>query len=314
MECDFERLDFGSRCRRCGLFVPTDRRVESECSGRPLQSSRRDAGHGSREGCTDCEERRAWRDRLAGAMPVIETRSLIYHVAPLEANEHWRANVARLRDRLGLFNGRRIVAVAQGEGLHSIDVVRSEFGDAAESIEWLPVANDRRLREVASFRILLEAVATTEPHVGIFYAHTKGNSTADGQRGAMLWRNTMYHSLLKHYRSATQLLRRHPCVGTTKIVWPPGVRSPFPGGLNVGNWMFAGTFFWFRADCVFSHARWRDVPDDRYGAEAWLSMLFDDAAGRSLYQPWPERQHPAPNPYDPSLYPASLADDTHCAD
>jgi predicted O-methyltransferase YrrM len=66
--------------------------------------------------------------------------------------------------------------------------------------------------------------------------------------------------------------------------------------------MFAGTFFWFRNDLVFSHPDWRRIAPDRYGAEAWPSSLFTVSEGFSVYQLWPETLYPLPNPYNPAIY------------
>jgi hypothetical protein len=73
--------------------------------------------------------------------------------------------------------------------------------------------------------------------------------------------------------------------------------------------MFAGTFFWFRNDEVFSHPRWSEVASDRYAAEAWLSTLFKPDDGASVYQRWPENMYPPPSPYDPAVYERPYEDD-----
>jgi len=231
--------------------------------------------------------------------PSVRLLNLLYHVCPLKSNDVWQANVRQVVRRLGIFNGRKLVAVAVGEKLHGVDVVRRAFDDP--SIEYLAIPNDKELREVASFLPLLEAVESTNPEEASFYGHTKGNSTRDNALGAEMWRNQMYHSLLDGVNACRDLLWTHPCVGTHKMQYPPEM-VPFPSKLKHGNWLFAGTFFWFRHQDVYAHPKWRDVPRDRYGAEAWLSGLFDAHQAASVFQPWPASEFPTPSPYDPALY------------
>lgn len=281
-------------CHDCEHFGRT------RCAVIDLGCSRtfRDALQGSESKCPE----RKWRTPRGRRMivyPSVRLLNLLYHVCPLKSNDVWRANVRQVVRRLGIFNGRKVVAVATGEKLHGVEVVRRAFDDPA--IEYLEIPNDKELREVASFVPLLEAVESTNPEEASFYAHTKGNSTRDNALGAEMWRNQMYHSLLDGVSVCRDLLWTHPCVGTHKMQYPPEM-VPFPSKLKHGNWFFAGTFFWFRHQDVYAHPKWRDVPRDRYGAEAWLSGLFDVRQAASVFQPWPASEFPTPSPYDPALY------------
>ncbi len=236
-------------------------------------------------------------------------RNLIYHVCPLTANDLWRKNIAQLQRRLDVFNGRKIIAIATGTECCKAMVVRESLKDTG--CEFLELPNDRELREVATFLPLLISVADPDPRQATFYAHTKGNSTDGSVEGSMYWRNAMYHHLLDRVDDCMEELETHACCGTHKMIWGlRGQGAPYPSGLNHGGWMLAGTFFWFRNDRVFNHHRWRHVPADRYGAEAWLSGLFHWSEAASVYQLWDEYEYPAPapNPYDPSLYPDPIPD------
>jgi hypothetical protein len=227
-------------------------------------------------------------------------KSLIYHVCPLRNNDIWRRNLQQLLWRIELFDGKRVIAVAHdgGERLHDPDEVAAMFSGVRATL--LRRRNDRHLREVASFRDLLEEVKDLGPDNAVFYAHTKGNSTTESVEGATYWRNMMYHELLDEHERCMRLLEAYDAVGTTKIVWPRGFRSPYPSRLEHGSWMFAGTFFWFHAHTVFSRPNAMYVPQDRYGAEAWLSGILDASEAKSVFQPWLEDQFP--NPYDPRWY------------
>jgi len=287
-----------SICRWCTALMPPRRDAAIRC--------RRDGG------CVD-KAVGCFRERMTDAAGVcpddewnkptqpIRVRNLIYHVYASKANDLWRMNVRQLVRRWHVFNGRQVIAIATGPGIHPPDVVKSEFFNPP-GVEWLEIPNDARLREVATFLPLLEAIQSTSADEASFYAHTKGNSTADDAQGAMRWRNMMYSRLLDEPATIMEQLRTAPCVGTTKIVWRRGDRGPYPTALRYGNGMIARTFFWFRHDRVFGHPRWGKVPDDRYGAEAWLSGLFADHEGISVNQPWPAPDYPSPNPYTPALY------------
>lgn len=237
--------------------------------------------------------------------PVPTVRNLTYHVCPLKSNEIWRFNIRSLLQRSDLFNGKRVIAIAVGEGLHEPGVIREAFGGGPW--RFIEIPNDRELREVATFLPLLEAVANTNDCEATFYAHTKGNSTADSALGATYWRNAMYHHLLDRWEECMKELEYHYFVGTHKMVWPENIRSPFPTAEVIdpliGNWMHAGTFYWFRHDRVFNRPDWKNILRDRYGAEAWPSIVCPDhRQAKSMFQPWPEDVYPTPNPYNPATY------------
>lgn len=237
---------------------------------------------------------------------------LIYHVYPARSNELWRANLAQLTRRWDVFDGRRIVAVATGPSTHTVDEVARELGESRHC-ELLESTNDPRLREVATFPLLLSRVYTTESDA-VFYAHTKGNTNPGvgtggfgregSHEGIRRWRNAMYAHLLDDVARIKTELRDHPAVGACQATWSARAGTPYPSRLRWGNWMFCGTFFWFRADAVFTNPDWRKIPDDRYGAEAWLSGLFPMEACASVYQPFAPAKFP--NPYDARLHPATV--------
>jgi hypothetical protein len=238
------------------------------------------------------------RDPAAGrvALPPITRRNLLFHVY---AAGQWRWHVERLAAAMDQFNGRRIVALAMANETESPEIVRAAFGPKRHSIEFIEVKNDARLREVASFRRLLAEVSSTRPHEAAFYGHTKGNTTADNPLGAELWTRTMYRVLLDDPSRIGEVLRYWPAAGMNVLHW--SAEAPYPSQLAHGNWMFGGTFFWFRHDAIFTQD-WNSVPDDRYGAEAWLSGILPFASGWSAYQAWPETLYPTPSPYDPWMY------------
>ncbi|MCI0358633.1 MAG: hypothetical protein L0211_09125 [Planctomycetaceae bacterium] len=240
--------------------------------------------------------------------PPVTVRNLIYHVCPLVANDGWRHNVHQLLKRARLFNGRRVVAIACGDGTAKPSVVRRAFEQAGGRWDFIELPNDPVLREVVSFLPLLISVSDPSQDQATFYAHTKGNSTEQDRSAAIYWRNMMYHELLDSWQECVDDLRFYAAIGTQLMCWPPDT-PPYPTRLRHGTWMFSGTFFWFRNSAVFSHPHWRSVPADRYGAEAWLSGLFPVHAVKSRWQAWPPGSYPTPSPYEPILYSEPIADD-----
>lgn len=228
-------------------------------------------------------------------MPPIDRLNLIYHVYSPLANDVWRKNLRQLRRRLHVFNGRRVVSIATGPDLACPRAVKAELGEAAA--EYLEVPNDRSVGEVAAFGRLLAAVRNTHANEATFYAHAKGTgNTREDAKAIEYWRNAMYHALLDDPQEVRETLRKFPCVGCFKMIHPAHA-NVYPSGLDWGKWHYSGTYFWFRHDRTFGNSRWPFVPHDYYGAEAWLSGLFEAHEAASLHQPWPADQQPAPNPY-----------------
>jgi hypothetical protein len=225
--------------------------------------------------------------------------NLIYHVCPLRTNDGWKDNLWEVIKRWSVFTGRKVLAIATGEDLHEPETVKQLINRS--DAEYLLVPNDKELREVASFLPLLETIQSTDPSEASFYSHTKANSTADNAQGAWLWALAMYRHLLDRPEEIRELLRTFAAVGCCKMVWPKGTVAPYPTRLAVGNWMFAGTFFAFRHNRVFTK-NWRSIPSDRYAAEAWLSTMFEESECVSVYQPFDFSQYPTPTPYDPSMH------------
>lgn len=211
--------------------------------------------------------------------------NLLYHVYPNAANEVWLDNVRQLRQRMGIFNGRKVVAIATGPGLVDPDRVQEAF-DAPE-VEYLLVPNDRDVGQVASYPQLLASVQSKDPNEASFYAHTKG--AANGREDPLAieqWRNAMYASLLDGNDQVRGSLRRFAAVGACKMLHP--ATAVFPSRIPWSHWHFAGTFFWFRHDRVFGDFRWPFIPHDYFGVEAWLGGFLAPDEACSLLQPRPE--------------------------
>jgi ubiquinone/menaquinone biosynthesis C-methylase UbiE len=236
----------------------------------------------------------------------IRTFNLIYHIAPFSRNDAWRKNVRQLLRRMHVFNGKRVVAIATGQGLDAPELVQQEF--TGHNVTFITRPNDFRLREVATFLPLLEAVCSTADDEATFYAHAKGVASGGDPKAVTYWRNSMYHALLDDLPKIKAALADHPCVGTHRRHHPTG-RYPefgnipvFPDGNADSTWHFAGTFFWFRNRDVFSHPRWREIRPTGYFAEAYLSMLFSYEQSCCVLMDNPS------DPYDAGTYPEKIPD------
>ena len=290
-----------AQCESCDLFDEVNRNCTHPLCGCAIKKSR------------SIVDALGWASK---ACPIgrwlyqpITKRNLIYHICPLTENDGWLHNLKQLLARWEVFNGRRVIAINTGEGLAPVsEVLEVRSG---RDFDFFTVENDRVLREVVSFRRLLEQVCSLNSDEATFYAHTKGNSTAADMRGEIRWRNAMYRHLLDvSFSKSMKLLRDHVFVGCHKMVWGDR-KPPYPSGLDHGRWFLAGTFFWFRNDMVFGNPKWQDIPADRYGAEAWPAGIVDEHAAVSVYQKYPEHQTYTriDNPYNPSLYDGEGLDD-----
>lgn len=240
------------------------------------------------------------------AIRLTDTRHLLLHVYAAKGRDCWRTVIERVRSRLDVFNGRRIVAIASDASTHPPELVEREL----PGCEFLHLPNDPLLRETATLLPLLLSVYSNPG--ATLYLHTKGTSTTENRVGSARWTNAMLHYLLCDWQRCFELLKDYVAVGTTKMVWPNVSDAPYPSGLKRGLHMLAGTFFWFRNDFVFSSPKWRDIPADRYGCESWLAGLFPPVATVSVFQPWPVWQYPTPSPYDPALYPEEFDEPCQC--
>ena len=233
--------------------------------------------------------------------PAIETRNLIYHVYPAPG---WLDAIQEIAEHRDVFNGRVHVAIAFNPDTDTETVSRQVEGILEPDRIFL-IENDPVIREVATFPTLLESTLSDSQTEATLYAHTKAITTADGVVGATKWRQAMTASLLGRSGDAMRHLRRHPFVGTHKMIWPANQGPPYPTRIKtLYPWMHAGTFWWFRHDEVSKRYRPELILLDRYGVEAFPAQMFPHEMAYSMWQPWEESESawPQRNPYDPQLY------------
>lgn len=239
-------------------------------------------------------------------LTAIAIRNLAYHVYPKSNTPALVNNLIQIRRRWDLFNGRRIISVATGPGLLPVDRIIELLGTDAEYFER---PNDPRLRDTASFRPMLEILRDLNPNQATFYAHTKGtaelhNGDQPRQLAIARWRNRMYHELLDNWPAVAHELQTHAACGIYKVdvsqLGPNLVHTPC--GLPWKNFLYAGTFFWFRHDCIFRNPQWSAIPDDPYANEAWLGSLLRSDQAATIYQVWEPTHFPHLEFYNPHAY------------
>jgi len=236
----------------------------------------------------------------------ITTRNLAYNVYPNPRNPACIDNLKQLRNRLDLFNGRRVVSIATGPNLIEPETIQRILGP---DVNYILTPNDRRLHETAALGTMFRMLRTTATDEATFYAHTKGagdhhDSFPLKELAIRFWRNRMYRELLDHWTVVREALTNHAAVGCFKIDYSkiPNYKMQSPTGLLWGDWHFAGAFYWFRHDVVFRNPLWSNLPDDPFTCEMWLGSLLPSNQGSSIYQPWTSDVFPTPCLYDPSTH------------
>ena len=217
-----------------------------------------------------------------------QTRHLLFHLYP-KRGERWRWHARELGRRLGLFNGRRILAIVTDEHSEDFATARSAFPGWDT---YLDLRNDPALREVASFEPLFAQVAgLTGPGDVTLWAHSKG-VIRTGNPAVARWVEAQYATLLDHWPAVAELLRAHPLAGSFRRDIQGWQASE-----SRSDWHYSGSWFWFRNADLFARD-WRRIDRFWSGIEAYPSLHFSreeaavavwswaqgDAGGQSLYR------------------------------
>jgi hypothetical protein len=196
-------------------------------------------------------------------------RHLLVHCWPKRGGA-WPENVAELKRRWHLFNGKKIVAIVTSPDAEKPETVIREFNDP--DIEFIVRDNNPGLREVHTFQLLFEKVLINDPNHSVFYCHCKG------VRGASKpwyfdWARMMYHINLDYLPLVEEALKTYSAAGIFKMT-------------NV--WWYAGTFFWLRCDKLCDRQDWRRIQQVWGGMESWIGGQFppNEAAGLFHTVPW----------------------------
>ncbi len=229
------------------------------------------------------------------APPGPPRRHLLHHVLPVARNGVWQRNADQIIARMGLFTGRRVVAVATAtpataKELDPPDAVREYY--ARHAVEVVEVPNNPTLREVATWPALwdrLREFADTDD--AVFYSHAKG-VTRPVNPGVTChpWARMLYASLLDHWPAVEAQLKLWPIAGSFKKVG-----HGFQGSRS--SWHYSGSFFWIRAREAFKADRVRRIDRRWWGNESWPGCHFPPEHAGVLFH---EGRVPALDMYSPA--------------
>lgn len=210
-------------------------------------------------------------------------RNLNYFIYPLKGSI-WTWNVDQLRPFLPVFNGRKIVSVAEDGGTEPLMVVADRFCDP--SITYIRTKNDPLRKEMATFLGAMGLLRSPDPDEMTFYGHAKGVSywSSPQVSNIMAWTRAMYVLNLCDVGAIEKLMETHGAVGAFRENHPV--------------WHYSGTFFWLKHSEIFSGA-WDRHEAGPLGTETYpgthipVERSFDLTFGRYY-----------PNRYD-NLFPES---------
>ena len=197
-------------------------------------------------------------------------RNLLYHMMPIPGR--WQRHAAMLKERLYLFNGRKIMAVVTDPGKLDDPRLVTQMLPEFEIIE---VPNNPFRREVGTFERLFSNLAAS-PNEVTLYAQSKG-ITRGGQTDR--WADVLYETMIDYWPHALKLLNRHPIVGSflkTGRGWTDAE--------SASQWHFSGSWFWFRNADLFAK-NWRRIDQFYSGIEAYPSLHFNlNEVGNLFYR------------------------------
>lgn len=196
--------------------------------------------------------------------------TLICHCWP--HGDGWRKHVEYLNPVADVFH-RKIMGVATGPNTAKLEGVKQSFGDDWEYFE---VPNNRHLREVATYKTMLNMVASTDENDVTFCVHTKGTqSHTSGSDQVAWWTEAMYSTVVYNWKNVLAKMEQgYPIVGSFKRYGP-----------NLGTrfkWHYSGTFYAFRNAATFDNG----IPafDSRwYGTESWAGHHFTQEEAACMF-------------------------------
>lgn len=197
--------------------------------------------------------------------------NLLYHVLPIKGNGTWQRNLDQLRQRLPLFNGKKVIAVVHEASCDHPAAVQEYLG--ADGIDWVVKANRNDLREVGTWHDLWERI---DGRPGMtFYGHAKG-VTHPVNPGVSIhrWVQMLYHTGLDYLPLVGEVLEKHPIAGSFKKVG-----AGFGGSRS--SWHYSGAFYWVRTDAGL--ANYKKIDPLWFGVESWPGVAFRPEEGGCLF-------------------------------
>ena len=250
-------------------------------------------------------------------------RNLVFHVYPFAGNDAWRWNLAQLRQRIDLFDGRRIIAIAyDGDTVHPSAVSWELRGlgceyirchnnpQLGETVTWLPPWEAVEGAPGVTFRAHAKGVSPWDKRQTMRFGREISNifgkvtetvkplglsfdrvpAAPDRMEAMRLWTDILYQANLDHWPAVEALLETHPIVGALKQNYAgPAKADCSPEMLqHFGDFwpphQFLGSFYWVRNADFFAR-NWRGIAQSFYGVETWPGFHFSAAeAGCVFYE------------------------------
>jgi hypothetical protein len=183
-------------------------------------------------------------------------RNLIYHIWPVQGGT-WKWNLDELKQRIDLFNGRRVIGIVNDSRSDNPETVQEYL--KGHGCEFLIFQNDST-GEVATFPSLLESIASKDPHELSFYGHAKGvKYEPQFPINVRRWAEVQYRVTLDDWAGVKEQMQRFSMTGPFRI---PG---RFRAHQYVSDWHYCGTFF----GCVISTSFRANIGTCRISTEAW---------------------------------------------
>ncbi len=191
-------------------------------------------------------------------------RNLLYHVWPVSGSI-WPWNVEQLKQRIDVFNGRRIVGVVVDGRSDPPEAVMSQL--EGHGCEFVVRRNDSR-GEVVTFPQMLCMVSSLNPDEITLYGHAKGVKYGAAVTDTVRrWAELQYRTSLDDWPTIWKHLQRYALTGPLRML------GRFRAHHNLTDWHYSGTFFWLRHAHVFSRPVF-DVPQFYGGVEVWPALYF----------------------------------------
>lgn len=211
-------------------------------------------------------------------------RNLIYFICPFEHNNEWKRNIKKLQFYIDVFNNKRIITIAQGNGLVDADIVIKECGFKAD---FRIAKNDLILNETAHFIGLLSSVYSKNDDEITFYAHAKGvsyPSNHEDMKSIKIWTDCSYNYCLGDIYRIEHILNKYSCCGCFKKHGEHHLPMPV-------DWHFSGTFFWFKNNVLFRNDNWQSIDKNRYGVEGYLGSNINSSEAYCLFGDNPQHSN-----------------------
>jgi len=211
--------------------------------------------------------------------PIGGVRHCLFYVLPAAGNGVWQRNVDQLKARTGLFNGRRVVAVAEGPRpsfapLDPVSAVADRLGDGWEVV---PVQHDPKLREMVAWDALWGRVRDHGPGDVCWFLHAKGVSKPVNSGVTVhKWTDAMWTTVCDYGPLVRELLQTYPIVGSFKKLG-----AGFGGSRSA--WHYSGTFYVVRLADFWARDPMGRADRTWFGSESYPGVVYAQHEGGVLF-------------------------------